>query len=298
MSFDLYFFKHKDSQLTEQEVAKYLSNNISANIREHKKAWSYENPNTGTYFNVEWSQENSHPEDLESSGNFENFIDLNFSFNINFFRPTFFGLEIFPIIDTLVEKLDLYVLNPQDLKLDDYPNKYKKGDLLQSWISSNNQVSTGPHEGFNLEYMPIEKSNYLWWYQFHKTDFEISITEDIYIPNLFVIKSYEDNLLYTACAWTTHLPILLPAVDYLIIQKKYRKLFRNIEESGIVPYKIAMEKLGKYFIDFKSDVKDLRILSQQQADKMKTEFNSLQIRKTLKEFGCFVAKDCFVNILQ
>ncbi len=298
MSFDLYFYKHKDSRLTEEDVAKYLSENIGFNDSEHERQWSYENPDTGSYFIIDWQEKNTDPEEIELFDSFENFVNLNFYFYINFLRPRFFGLETFPIIDKLIEDLDLYILNPQDHENPELPMKYEKGTLLESWIDSNDKVSKGPHEGFNLEYMPLDKSNYLWWYQFHKNELENLITEDIYIPDLFVIKSHEDNLLYTACAWPTHIPLLLPAVDYVIIQKKYKKLFRTIEESGLVSYDLVMEKLGQHFTDFEFEVPNLKILTQTEADKMEKGFNSLKIYKTINEFGSGVAKDSFVNVPQ
>lgn len=298
MSFDLYFYRHKESRLTEEDVAKYLSDNIAFNISEHERQWNYENPSTGTYFIIDWLEKNMETDEIDTIESFENFVDLNFYFYINFFRPRFFGLEVFPILDKLIEDLDLYILNPQDGEQPDFPTKFKKGALLDSWINSNDQVSKGPHDGFTLEYMPLDKSNYFWWYQLHKTELETLITEDIYIPNLFIIKSKEDNLLYTACAWTTHIPLILPRVDYVIVQKKHKKLFRTVEESGIVSYDLIIEKLGQYFANFEFEVPNLKILTQAEADKMEKEFNRLEIYKSISDFGSGVAKDSFVNVPQ
>ena len=298
MSFDLYFYKHKNSSLSEEDVARYLSETLPFNNSEHDRQWSYENPNTGTYFIIEWNEKNNESEDIEPSEDFADFVDLNFYFYINFFRPNFFGLETFPIIDKFIQDLELYILNPQDHDFPDSPQKFKSGILLDSWINSNARVSEGSHKEFSLEYFPLEKSNYFWWYQLHKTELENLITEDIYIPNLFILKSNEDNLLYTACAWTTHIPILLPTVDYIIIQKKHKRLFRTIEENGLVSYTTVIEKLGKYFSEFDFEVPNLKILSQDKADKMEKEFNSLVIYKTINEFGTGVAKDSFVNVPQ
>jgi hypothetical protein len=293
MSFDLYFYKHKDNQLTEEGVAEYLTSNLQFNNSESSNQWVYENPETGVYFTIDWNKEFINIEETE---NFIDFKDLNFSFNINFFRPNYFGLEAFPIIDRLIEALYLYVLNPQNDEDSDNPIKFEKGDLLASWIRSNSRVTQSQHKEFNLEYMPEDKSNYFWWYQFHKIELENHISEDIYIPNLFIIKSIEDSQLYTACAWTTHIPLLLPVVDYVIIQKKYRKLFRTIEESGLIPYDTIIKELGNYFSEFQYAVPDLKILTQENSDKLEKKFNNLTIYKSVTEFGVGVGKDCFVNI--
>ena len=118
-------------------------------------------------------------------------------------------------------------------------------------------------------------------------------------PNLFIIKSYEDNLLYTACAWATHIPILLPAVDHVTIQKKYKKLFCSIEASGVAQYNMVIEKSGFFFVTSNSKYQTSRCNGKQkEADKMEEEFNSLVINKTTNEFGSGVAKDSFVNVPQ
>lgn len=296
MSFDLYFYKHKDNKVTEEDVAEYLSSNIAFNNSEHPRQWSYENPETGTYFIIDWNERNTEQEEIELFDSFPDFTNLNISFYINFFRPRFFGLETFPIVDKLLRDLDLYALNPQDRSDPDNPRKFENGALLNSWIQSNDQVTEGQHLKYSLEYMPLEKSNYFWWYQYHKLQLENDVTEDIYIPNLFILKSKEDQQLYTACAWTMHIPLILPTVDYVIIQKKYKKLFRSIEESGLVSHDTIIEKLGSYFTDFEYEVPNLKILTQENADKMAKDFNNLSIYKTITGFGVGVGKDCFVNI--
>lgn len=124
MSFDLYFYKRKDNQLTEQQVAAYLDDNILHNNSEHPRQWSYENPATGVYFLIDWNEPDDTPENIEIFDSFHDHTYLNFSFSINFFRPRFFGLEIFPIIEAFINDLDLYVLNPQDETDPDHPRKF------------------------------------------------------------------------------------------------------------------------------------------------------------------------------
>lgn len=296
MSFDLYFYKHKDNKVTEEDVAEYLSSNLEFNQSDYPRQWSYENPVTGTYFLIDWNEKNAELEDIEQFDSYADYTNLNISFSINYFRPRFFGLETFPIIDNLVEALDLYVLNPQAHSDPDNPMKFEKGALLNSWILSNDKVTSGQHIEYNLEYLSLEKSNYFWWYLYNKSELENTIVEDIYVPNLYIIKSKEDNQLYIACAWTTHIPIILPKVDYVIIQKKHKKLFRTVEESGLVSYSTIIEQLGHFFADFEYDIPNLKILTQQNADKMSKDFNNLPIYMALNEFGSGVAKDSFVNI--
>src|ERR1700712_5309575 len=110
MSFDLYFYKRKDSPLTEEVVAAYLTKNLPFNISKSNRQWDYENSETGVYFVIEWVK----LKDSDFLEEFEEFTCINFTFSLNFFRPRFFGLESFPIIDKLVDDLDLFIFDPQD----------------------------------------------------------------------------------------------------------------------------------------------------------------------------------------
>jgi len=94
-----------------------------------------------------------------------------------------------------------------------------------------------------------------------------------------------------------HIPIVLPKVDYLIIRKYHKNFFRTVEKDGLVPYEIIIKELGNYFNEFNYlSIPDLRILKQQNADKMADKFNSLKIVSSVGDFGTGVGKDGFVNV--
>jgi hypothetical protein len=296
MSFDLYFYKRKDSYLTEENLAKYLTNNLPFNKSDHPRQWEYENPETGVYFLVDWNEVDNDPESIVVFDNFDEFKYLNFSFSINFFRPRFFGLEIFPVIEKLINTLDLFVLNAQDEEDPDNPRKFESDYLRDQWIRHNDQVTIGQFNELNFEYMPLEKSNYLWWFQFHRIELQNSMTEDIFVPGYFVLKSNENGQLCTACVWPQHIPIILPQVDYLIVQKNYKKLFRKVEESGLVTYGTILNEFGNYFEDFEYDVPGLKVLRQENSDKLQKQFNALKLGKTVDDFGKGMSLDGFVNV--
>jgi hypothetical protein len=296
MSFDLYFYKQKDSQQTEEQLAEYLTTNIPHNVSDHPRQWNYENPATGVYFLIDWNEPEDEPERIEIFDSFQNFKYLNFSFSINFFRPRFFGLEIFPLIEKFVSDLDLYVLDAQDENDADNPRKFPQGYFQEQWIRHNDAVILDQFTQFNFEYLHVDKSNYLWWYQMHREALENTLTEDIFVPGYFVLKNKEDGQLYTACVWPQHIPIILPPVDYLIIQKKYKKLFKNFEESGLVSYDSIINQFSGQFEEFEFEVPSLKIINQANSDKIAKAFNSLRLGKTVNEFGNGVAFDGFVNV--
>jgi hypothetical protein len=122
------------------------------------------------------------------------------------------------------------------------------------------------------------------------------LTEDIFVPGYFVLKSREDGQLYTACVWPQHIPIILPPVDYLIIQKKYKKLFKKVEESGLVAYDTIIKQFGDQFEEFEYEVPRLKLIRQANADTIEKQFNSLKLGEPVNEFGNGVAFDSFVNV--
>jgi hypothetical protein len=297
MSYDLNFYKRKESTLTEEGVTQYLNEHLPYNVSEYYKQWVYENPETGVYFVVEQNEADTDAEDIELFNNVPAFENSNFSCSINFFRPTYFGFEIFPIIEKFMSDLDLYVLNPQDDVDFDNPQKFLPGYLQNQWISQNRELVKENFEKMQFKYMPLEKSNSLWEFQFQRELIQNNLSEDIFVAGILVLQSNEGEQLYTVCVWPEHIPVVLPQVDYVIIKKKYSRFFKNIEESGLVSYSHIMSKLGHAFEDFKHEVPGLKVLRQRQADKLSKGFNSLPILKEAVEFGRKVGLDNFVNYL-
>jgi hypothetical protein len=78
-----------------------------------------------------------------------------------------------------------------------------------------------------IEFYPLDKSNYLWWFSFNRQELQNRLTDDIFVAGYSMIKSNEDGRLYTLCVWPEHIPILLPPVDYVIINKKIKTLLKQ-----------------------------------------------------------------------
>ncbi|MBS1502009.1 MAG: hypothetical protein JST32_08110 [Bacteroidetes bacterium] len=296
MSYDLYFYKRKENKLTEQEFANYLTKTIRFNNSEFERQWDYENPETGVYFLIDWNDPSTEQEEIEIWDSFAEFDNTNFSCSINFFRPQYFGLEVFPIIERIADELDLYILNPQNFDEVEMPKKFPKQYLEAQWTEHNDQISEEHFNEMSFNFMSPEKSNGMWWFNLHRTELQESLIEDIFVPGLFAIKSNDDEQLYTACVWPEHIPIILPQVDYVIIKKKYKKLFKIVEEDGLVPYANIINKLGVFFEEFSYAGQNLKVLRQNNADKMTAEFNALKIISSVKDFGSGVKLDKFVNV--
>jgi hypothetical protein len=235
-------------------------------------------------------------EDIELFDSLENFTNLNFSCSINFFRPRFFGLEIFPLIEKFISDLDLFVLDPQDEVDPNSPRKFEKDYLKNQWIRHNDGVTLAHFKELNFEYFPLEKSNQIWWYLSQRKELQDKLVDDSFVCGYFLLKSKEDGKIYTATTWTQHIPIVIPLVDYVIIQKKYKKLFKTVEESGLVKYSTIMSEFKDNFKPFKHEIPDLMTINQIDSDKIADRFNKLEIWKSIKDFGTGIAKGGVVNV--
>jgi len=291
MSFDLFFYKRITNPVTESDVVSYLKNNLPFNISNSNRQWDYENPETGVYFVIEHSK----IEDDEQE-EFEGFIFLNFTFSLNFLRPDFFALESFPVIDKVVDDLDLFLFNSQDFGDHPVPSKFPENHLRDEWIQHNRSLALDYFEKVGLKYMSAEKSNYLWNFQFQREVLQKSLGEDIYVSSILILESEEDKKLYTMCVWPKHIPVILPKVDYVIIDKEYRSFFKDVVASGLVPYDSILKKMRDSFEVFEHDISDLQILRPEKANNVKSKFNKLKIECSIIEFGKLIATDKFVNV--
>ena len=296
MSYDLYFYKKKSSNQSEKDIINYLNNSEYLTAEENETQWSYFNEETGVYFGIDLNEPNTETEDLEIWDNFSEYENLNINFTINFIRPNFFGYESFPILEKIIEDLDVYLLNPQDEIDPDNPQKFEKGYLENQWIRHNEQLIIQHFSEFQVEYFDKEKSDYIWNYSLIRNELQENLEEDIFVPGYFLLKSKIDNQIYRVCVWPKHIPIILPPVDFVIVQKEYWKLFKKVEESGLVSIKQINEKFGNYFENFEYENLKMRVIKQQNADKIVKEFNKLIIESQVKDFGESISFDSFVNV--
>ena len=146
-----------------------------------------------------------------------------------------------------------------------------------------------------LNYYPKDKSDEIWEYTSRIDTLANNLGEDIYVPNLFMIKNQKTKELFSYVVWSQSIPLILPKVDFVILVKNYRKLFRKIEEIGMVKYEDVISKFSNEFKKFEHNEVDCLILEQQDADHIKKEFNAFPIWKSHKKFGPQIGLDNFVN---
>jgi hypothetical protein len=285
MSYDLYFYKHRDCKTTDSDIRSYLGERFQ-NTENTDQFW-YENEETGVYFSFEYNKPDLDDETLEG---FEGFDNTNWMFNINFLRPQFFGLEAFPYVGGLINDLDLIVLNPQ-VGGDETLAKYSDKDLFENWSNINARHSSDFFKEYELYYLDLDKSNKSWEFNQNRLALQDKLGEMTFVPGIFYFKEHKTELISTLCVWPEHISTIIPRVDYFIIQKKIKKLFGTKESSGLVSY----ETIKNTFYDFITKENGYEMISPSDSLKIEKLFNGLEYYCDFKDFGEGMTVDKIVN---
>ena len=285
MSYDLYFYKHKDCKTTDSDIRNYLGKRFQ-NTENVDQFW-YENKETGVYFSFEYNKPDLDDEPLEG---FEGFDNTNWMFNINFLRPQFFGLEAFPFVGGLINDLDLIVLNPQ-IGGDETVAKYSDKDLFENWSNINARHSSDFFKEYELYYLDLDKSNKSWEFNQNRLALQDKLGEMTFVPGIFYFKEHKTGLISTLCVWPEHISTIIPQVDYFIIKKKIKKIFSIKESSGLVSY----ETIKNTFYEYITKENGYEMISPSDSLKIEKLFNGLEYYCEFKDFGEGMTVDKIVN---
>ena len=281
MSFDLYFYTKKGRTVSEKQFDAYLTDKGCSREGDVSQ-WLYGNDATGVYFSFQMEEENSTPDDIETFESFADFENTRFSFNINFIRPNFFGLEAFPFVERLMSDLDLYALDPQCPTDPDNPGRKTADEYQAEWSKPNLNFSAEYFDELELIYFPLEKSDDYWRYNFQKDGFQERLGDDYFVPSLILTRRATGGEAVTLSTWTEHIPNVFPPADYFGINRTRKKLFRTVQEAGVISREKLMREFGEYFEPF--DFKDCYIIRPDQAAAAAKVFNSVEFDAPFEGF--------------
>ncbi|AOC93510.1 hypothetical protein BB050_00354 [Flavobacterium anhuiense] len=272
MSYDLYFFTSKENPITFEEIENYLSFNL---VPEENNQWFFHNPDSEVYFTF-LKTEN----DEENTESFQNLKDVGISFNLNFLRPSFFGIEAFKFVEKLINDLDLYVFNPQSEN--EKPYKPTQKELFDNWNSTNLNASS-IHFSDQNTYLEIEKSNQIWSYNVERNSIQQKLGNGYFVPKMFFFKTKQNNEVVTVSSWTEHIPNIIPPADYFLLTKVQKKWFRTKTENALISREKLLSTFGYYLDDY--DFAGCKIIHPENAQKIKTLFNNISSDLNLETFA-------------
>jgi hypothetical protein len=294
MSYDLYFYKRKSSDLTESKIAEYLTSNLTS-TSESDTQWFVEDEDTETYFSFDQNEPETDEESIELFENFADFDNTHFTFNLNYLRQDFFGQFAFEFVDKFVKDLELFVLNPQSTTDPNKPTKPKDKELYENWSETNSRNSANFFKEYELEFYPLEKSNDFYNYNHNKLKLQEKLGDNYYVPKLYLFKRKKDGQIITLCTWAEHIPTVFPPADYFLLIKKHKKLFRTVEEVGLISSDTLHKRFGSLLDNV--DLKNCKIIHPEKAVEAKDIFNSTKIEHKLVEFADRIQIDKLVNVI-
>src|SRR5262245_40081101 len=269
MSFDLYFCWRNPNRINFEEV-KAWAEGIECFTRNDAQLW-YSNPETGVYFSVDF--EAQAPTSTEDGPDMPNgYFDSGLSFNLNYNRPTYFGLESMPVVEKLASRFGLSVVNPQeDLDAPESALGVDSETLTRSWVRHNRQAIHTMIEQPNVS-RPLSMSTaaavYLWRYAKAKEDLERTCGEGIFVPRLAPVQKKGETDAGRVIAYTEGLPTVIPECEWVCIVRRNKGIFRPKKEEVVATTADTFRgMLANFITPFQWQGPEVQIIGPELADK-------------------------------
>jgi hypothetical protein len=282
MSFDLFFYKRKNSNITCDDISNYLTQKLTS-PNEDESQWFFENDRTEVYYFFEKN---------DPAGEvYEGFENTGFVFNLNYARPEFFGLEALDFVTYFLNDLDLYVINPQTSKAT--PHKPGKTELFQTW----NKANLYACNQFNNEqsvYLPPDLTNAIWVHNYNVKRMQYELGAEYFVSKAFFFKKSDGGTPVTLSIWTEHFPNVLPVTDYYVLARKYKRFFKTIQEVILLSKEDFNAGFSSYFEAYKYP--DTMIIHPEKAKSAAALFNKVRTDLNFEKELIRVPADLILNI--
>ncbi len=238
MSYDLYFRVSGDLPGVSREAFQAWFSGRPWYRIEGTQAY-YENEDTGVYFTFE------HPEEkrAEPQGE-EDARDAGVGFNLNYYRPHFFGLEAEEEVSAFVQKFDLSVADPQAEGMGE--GRYSRDGFLQGW-NAGNRVGYRVYAGTAAKAtapttppptLPTTELERCWTWNRARKGLQERMGQERFVPRIMFIL--QEDAVRTMAVWPDASPIAIPRVDLVCLARTElapKKLFGKREpDFALVPF--------------------------------------------------------------
>lgn len=170
----------------------------------------YENPDTGVYFSYSCTSK-------------RNFLLREFvseaALNLNYFRPSFFGLEAEGEVSALVAAFEPKIEDPQLDGMGSGP--YSQEGFLRGWNTGNEfgvRAFIQQETKTVVPFLPSSVIQGVWDWNSSRTSRMEKLGQDQFIPLIMYFDV--DGKTCTAAIWPEALPVILPVVDMVLIGRK------------------------------------------------------------------------------
>jgi hypothetical protein len=240
MSYDL-FFAPTYRVCGIEEFTEYFSGR--PNYKVEGAAAYYFNEYTGVYFSFEYNGDVSPDEsdDELDDEDQEDEDEFPIAFNINFYRPSFFGLEAANEVVEFVAEFELDVVDPQN---DDEEEGFSAESFLKGWNAGNRFAYRAilGNEEYDQEAMtyPAARLHEIWSWNYERDELQNRLGDDIFVPRIYFMKV--DDKIVTTTLWPDAIPICLPKVDFVLVLRKELSSQPDSEEPEVL--RVAWKELA------------------------------------------------------
>lgn len=238
MSYDLYF-RPRTGVVVPDVFEQYFAERHYYKV-DLPQAW-YGNETTGVYFVFELQAKEDHDEECGEV--------YPVSFNINYFRPSFFVHEAEPEVSAFVRHFDMVVFDPQTGGMGE--GEYRSDLLLKGWHQGNrygySAILKDPATRPKTASLPSEVLLRSWRWNYGLRSLQERLGESKFVPR--VIYLLVDGIPATAATWPDGIPIAVPHVDYFIVPRRDlapRRLFKRMEDHTVVAYRDVLPLFEKH----------------------------------------------------
>lgn len=245
MSFDLYFCPQNGPAPTTAELKEYFSALPGFEVSDIPAGgvdFIYQNEATGVYCIFSYSELDAR--ELEGCGS------SGLSFNLNYYRPSFFAYETMPLVESFCKNFDLVVEDPQEETV----QGAEASRLISSWQSHNTWAmgamsKTAAEEKLELHYLPEVSATEWWRYMRIRQDIEDGLTRDIFVPSLMFLMS-PAKALFRLMLWPEGIAQFFPPADQVYVRREKKGIFRTKLEEGLVSYESVMSTVSSLLDDY------------------------------------------------
>jgi len=245
MSYDLGFLRrHSSVPVSAQDLVQYFGSRPHYTTQERQ--FLYENEDTGVYFSFELDSDDGDGVDPDEEP-VEEIADglerVGLSFNINYFRPHFFGLEAEAELAALIGRFSLMVDDPQNEGMG--RGEYSREGFLRAWNAGNlfgyyscvSRITEGEHSISNphVDALPAAALEAMWSWNFRRALLQETLEEDAFVPSIRLVR-YEGRP-KTFVVWGDAIPEAIPDVDLLVLVRDIlapRRLLRRKKDICVV----------------------------------------------------------------
>jgi hypothetical protein len=231
-----------DPAIEQRDFLKYFADRRNFTVSGTQIA--YQNPDTGVGFFIRFQP---------SKGFLSRKSIGAANFEINYFRPSFFGVEAQIELSALVARFAPRIEDSQMKGMGEGP--YSAAGFLSGWNFGNEfgvRAITSGHPDQKVQTMPADKLRAAWTWNYRKPEWNAQAGEQQFVPTIMPVAVGDVPSL--VAVWALGMPVILPKVDYVLVGRDDA----GVKRYGLAPWSEVLAQLRRAGINVEGDPLDIK----------------------------------------